>query len=185
MSVYKKNNKFVSYLIILVALFILVLVTKNQYDILQWKLDSKETNNNILIEKETKLQWLKSLEQKLAKTSENIDKYIVEIKEDELIDYLFSNIERINKEEWVAAEIKSISISEPIDTEIWFKESNITLNISVPNEEISKKILDFLTWKESKYNFFVSSFSFPYGEKKEWGYNMSIPLKVLHTYKQK
>jgi len=179
MSVYKNNNKFVSYLIVLVALFILVLITKDQFDILQWKFDSRTTNTNVLEEKKAKLDELNSLKKELAKTSDNIDKYTIDIKENELIDYIYSYIENINGEDGVAV-IKSISISEPIDTEIWFKESNITLNIMVPNEDMSIKILDFLTSSESKYNFFISSFTFPYGKINERGYNMSIPLKVLH-----
>jgi hypothetical protein len=104
---------------------------------------------------------------------------MIEIKEDELIDYIYSYIEKINDKNWVVV-VKSLSISEPEDTETWFKETNITLNLRVPNEEKIKQILTFLTSTESKYKFFISSFSFPYGDTVEWSYSISIPLKVLH-----
>lgn len=178
MSVYKKNNKFISYIIILVALFILVLITKGQFEVLQEKLDVKETQTISLAEKRAKLDELNNKKVELSKSSEDIDKYTMEIKEDEIIDYIYSYVENINDKDGITI-IKSISISDPEDTEMWFRETNITLNLSVPNEEKIKKILDFLTSSESKYKFFVSSFSFPYG-KVEWGYNISVPLKVLN-----
>ncbi|MFK7780455.1 MAG: hypothetical protein QM490_04970 [Candidatus Gracilibacteria bacterium] len=178
MSIYKKNNKFVSYLIILITLFILVLITKGKFDVLQEKLDSKETLSFSLDEKREELLELNAKKDELAKSSENIDKYMVEIKEDELIDYIYSYIEKINDRDGVVI-VKSISISEPEDTEIGFKQSNITLNLRIPNETRLKQILDFLTGPESKYNFFISSFSFPYSNT-EGSYNVSVPLKVLH-----
>jgi hypothetical protein len=49
----------------------------------------------------------------------------------------------------------------------------------MPNEERLKNILDFLTSTKSKYKFFISSFSFPYGDI-EGNFNVSIPLKVLN-----
>lgn len=179
MSVYKNNNKFISYLIILIALFILVLVTKDKIGTLQEKLDLKETYTSTLEEKKKTLQELNDKKVELEKSAQNIDKYMVEIKEDELIDYIYSYIEKINDKNWVVV-IKSLSISEPEDTETWFKETNITLNLRVPNEEKTKQILTYLTSSESKYKFFISSFSFPYGDVVEWSYSISVPLKVLH-----
>lgn len=191
MSVYKNNNKFISYLIILIALFILVLVTKDKIGTLQEKLDLKETYASTLEEKKKTLQELNDKKVELDKSAQNIDKYMVEIKEDELIDYIYSYIEKINDKNWVVV-VKSLSISEPKDTEIWFKETDITLNLRVPSDEKTKQILTFLTSTESKYKFFINSFTFPYSNDtevdkvsdwlnaKEAGYSISIPLKVLH-----
>jgi preprotein translocase subunit SecF len=96
MSVYKNNNKFVSYLIILITLFILVLVTKDKFGTLQEKLDLKETYTSTLEEKKKTLQQLNDKKMELDKSAQNIDKYMIEIKEDELIDYIYSYIEKIN-----------------------------------------------------------------------------------------
>jgi hypothetical protein len=74
--------------------------------------------------------------------------------------------------------VKSISIWEWKDTEIWFKESDINLNLRMPNNKRLKEILDFLTSDKSKYNFYLSNFSFPYWQ--EGSFNVSIPLKILY-----
>ena len=178
MSTYGKNNKFVSYLIVLIALFIVILVTKNQITTLQENNDLKETYNMSLSDKKSKLNDLNQLKNKLSSTSQNTDKYNIDINEDEIIDYLYSHIEDTNGSNWIII-VKSISITEPTDTEIWFKETNINLNLRVSNEEKLVNMLDFLTSEDSKYNFFISSFTFPYWNIDK-SFNVSIPLRVLH-----
>lgn len=178
MSVYNKNNKFISYLAILIALFILVLVTKEQVVLIQENIDLKETNSVQLAQKKAKLSELNTLKNELVSSSEDISKYSIEIKEDELINYIYSYIEKTNDNEGIAL-VKSISISDPEDTEMWFKETIINLNLRMPNEKRLKDFLDFLTSTNSKYKFYISSFSFPYGNI-EWNFNVSIPLKVLN-----
>jgi hypothetical protein len=106
-------------------------------------------------------------------------KYSVEINEDEIIDYLYSYIERTNGLDWVAF-IRAISIWEASETEIWFKETSVNLSIKIPNEKRLKEILDFLTSSKSKYNFFLESFTFPYG-KTDNSFNVSIPLKIIYN----
>lgn len=179
MSVYNKNNKFISYLIVLITLFILVLFTKDEIMNIQENNDLNETYINELNLKNSKIEELNKLKKELSNTSEDIDKYKLEIKEDEIIDYLYSNIEDINDGSWVVL-INNISIWEAIDTEIWFKETNINLNLRVPSEKKLKKVLDFLTSSDSKYNFFINSFTFPYGKDINWKYSVFIPLKVLY-----
>lgn len=182
MSLYKKNNKFVSYLIVLLSLFILIIFTKDKIGILQENLDLKETYNLELDESKTELQELNDLKLDLANSSKDIAKdiakYTVEIQEDEIIDYLYSYIEKTNNSDGLII-VKSLSIWDAVDTEIWFKETTINLNLRVPNENRLKSLLNFLTSSRSKYNFFITSFSFPYGGI-EWNFNVSIPLKVLY-----
>ena len=178
MSAYNKNNKFVSYLIILIALFILILVTKWEVISMQENSDLKETYNSQLNVKKEKLTELNNLKNELISSSENISKYTIDIKEDELIDYIYSYIEKSNDKEWVTM-VKSLTLSEAEDTEIGFKETTVTLTLSVANELKLKDILDFLTSSKSKYKFFISSFNFPYGDL-EWNFNVTIPLKILH-----
>ncbi len=178
MSIYNKNNKFISYLIILFALFVLILWTKDQIMLLQENLDLKETVNLELTEKKDKLNTLNTLKAELLKWTNNSVKYYTDIKEDELIDYIYSYIEKENNQDAISI-IKNISISNSEETEIWFKETKINLNIIVDNEEKLKKLLNFLVSEKSQYKFFIESFSFPYGEV-EWPINVSIPLKVLH-----
>lgn len=179
MSVYKNNNKILSIFVVLFTLFIVVIVTKQQIKTMQEQLDLKETYSSTLVTKKALLQELNDKKALVSKSSQEIDKYLVKINEDELIDYIYSYIESINDNNWVV-EIKSLSISEPSDTEIWFKKTNISLNLKVPSEEKLKEILSFLTSSTSKYNFFIESFSFPYWEETEWSYSVSIPLTVLN-----
>ncbi len=178
MSFYSKNNKFFSYLLILISLFIVILVTKTEVMDMQEKLDQVETYNIQLSDTKNKLAELNNLKNELKKSDTNISKYVTEIKEDEIIDYIYSFVEETNDQYGITI-IKSISISDSTDTEIWFKETLINLNLVVPNEEKLKTILDFFTSSKSKYNFFISSFSFPYS-KTEQDFSVSIPLKVLH-----
>jgi len=178
MSVYNKNNKFISYLIILATFFIVVLFTKDQIIKIQENRDLRDTYNIELADKKTQLAEINKKRAMLNKSSENIDKYILEIKEDEIIDYLYSYIEETNKRNWVSI-IKNISISDPKDTELWFKETLITLELLVPSEEKLKRTLEFLTSSKSKYNFFITSFTYPYWEI-DWNFSVTIPLKVLY-----
>jgi predicted Holliday junction resolvase-like endonuclease len=117
MSVYNKNNKFMSYLIIVATFFIVVLFTKNEIVKIQENIDLRDTYTIELESKKTQLEEINKKRAMLNNSSENIDKYIVEIKEDEIIDYLYSYIEETNKRNGVSI-IKSISISDPHDTEL-------------------------------------------------------------------
>ncbi len=178
MTISTKSNKFVSYLVLLIALFVLILVTKDQIANMQENLDLKEQNNKILIEKKKELESLNAVKYSLVDNSLEVDKYAIEIKEDEVIDYLYSYISGLNKD-GVNATVKSISIPEAKETEIGFKQTIIELNLDVKNEEKLKEILAFLTSKNSKYKFFLESLSFPYGEDKQ-NFSVSIPLRLLH-----
>lgn len=178
MSVYSTKNKFVSYLIILFALFILILSTKDQISELQENNDLKETNTINLDNKKSKLNELNELKNKISTSGEDTSKYNIEIKEDEIIDYIYSHIEDTNGKNWIIV-VKNISITTPVDTETWFKETNINLNLRVSSEGKMKSMLDFLTSDKSKYNFFISSFSFPYWNIDK-SFNIAIPLKILH-----
>lgn len=178
MLVQNKNNKFVSYLIILLSLFILILFTKTEVVNLQSNLDQIEIKENNLEAKKAKLTELNELKKELSSSNEIASKYNIEFKEEDIIDYIYSYIEENQKKNWLAL-VRSISISEPMDTEIWFKEVNINLTLNIANENKLKDILDFLTSNESKYRFFIPSFNFPYWNTEE-AFTVSIPLKLLY-----
>jgi len=96
MSVYSTKNRFVSYLIILVSLFIIILVTKGQITQLQENNDLKETYNITLDSKKSRLNDLNKLKNNISSSELDTSKYNIEIKEDEIIDYIFSYIEDTN-----------------------------------------------------------------------------------------
>ncbi|MFC1797999.1 hypothetical protein ACFLY2_02430, partial [Patescibacteria group bacterium] len=95
-SVYNKNNKFISYLIILATLFILILITKNQIITLQENLDLKESYNIELTENKSDLKKLNDRKNQLTSSSKDASKYNIDIKENEIIDYIYSYIEQTN-----------------------------------------------------------------------------------------
>ncbi len=178
MTINSKNNKFISYLIILITFFILVLVTKWEILKLQENVDLKDSYKIELEDKINKLAEINEKKSMLNKSSEDIDKYELKIKEGEIINYIYSYIEETNRRNGVVI-IKNISISDPTKTEIWFDETNINLSLIIPNEEKLKTILLFLTSPKSEYNFFIDSFNYPFW-KWEWDFTVTIPLKILY-----
>jgi hypothetical protein len=65
MSIYKKDNKFGSLLIILLSLFIIVFFTKDAFYNMQENFDKSETLNSTLEEKTSELQKLEALDKDL------------------------------------------------------------------------------------------------------------------------
>lgn len=181
MQIANKNNKLYGYIIILVSLFIVVLFTRNQISSMQIKLDEKEQKEIELQLKRDELQKLNDIKTKIDTESNDIDKYINKISEDELINYIYSKIEEDNLKysDWVTT-VRSLSISKWELNEIWFYESNVTLNLRVPSEDRMFKILDFFIAKDSKYKFFIESFNYPKTDSESGSYNVTIPLKIYY-----
>jgi RNA-binding protein YlmH len=46
----------------------------------------------------------------------------------------------------------------------------------ISDKNFLKNLLDYLTWNENEYNFFITNFSFPI--EKSWPYKINIPLKM-------
>ncbi len=188
-----KNNKTISYLLILLSLFIIVLFTKDYLFELQSNLEEKNRLTKKVSEKREEFEQTKKIKSKLEKDSDNteIKKYVNEIKEEEIVDYIYSMIEEWNtwktmpKSYWLAF-VNNLSISKWKKNELWFLESDITLSLRVEKELRMKKILEFFTSEESKYKFFITSFSYnkPWirelrsNEKKF--FDITIPLKVFY-----
>ncbi len=106
----KQENKFVSYLIFLLALFILVLFAKNQYTDLQANLDAHTLyQSNLQTGRET-LAQLNKVKSDLKQDSSQYDKYSVDVKENEILDYIYSNIETINSQSGVV-NVKGITFT--------------------------------------------------------------------------
>lgn len=180
MSPLENNNKFFWYILILLSLFVLVLFTRTQLMDLQVNLDEKAENENSLNEERSELQRLNDIKNNLNGENSDVEKYLVDISEDELIDYIYSAIEEDNlKYTDGLVVVKNISMTEWIKNEMWFTESQITLNLRVPSEVRMYRILDFFSGEDSKYKFFIDTFSYP---NKEWetSFNISLPLKVFY-----
>lgn len=178
-NINNKNNKIYSYIIVLIWLFILVLFTKSAFDKIQISADEKRIEEAKLQTARDKVQKLNEIEVKLNEEADTISKYMENFSEDEMIDYIYNEIEKKNMgwEKWIVV-VRSLSIKEAVVNELWFSEVNLTLNLRVPTIERMRDTLDFFTSEDSKYKFFIDSFSLPSTIAESW-FNITIPLKVF------
>ena len=175
MPLLDNNNRFLWYMLLLLSLFIIVLFTKTQIINMQINLDEKALNEILYQEQRDELTKLEDIKNNIDEKDKNIDKYLINIKEDEVIDYIYTKIKSID---WDII-IKNISISEGKLNEMWFQESQITLNLRIPSETRMFEILDFLFAEDSKYKFFINAFTYPNIESKS-SFNITLPLKVFY-----
>lgn len=178
MTFLEKNNKFNSYLIILLWLFILVFFTRTQITAFQENSETKEIKQIELDNIREKHKKLNKQSEELVNDTTIVEKYLVTINEDELVDYIYWYIEILNRGSDITY-INSLSVSEWKKSEIGFLESKISLNLNVPSEIKLKTILNFLTKQDSKYNFYIESFNYPKVDPSR-SFNINIPLKVLY-----
>jgi len=182
MSTLNKNNKFIPLLIWLFAFFILVFFTTNIYSNMQINLDENKTKKEELEKLDTKLTSLnniqKELENKDNKESQKINKFTSDFSEDKIIKYINDYFEQINQTEWnTVLKLNSISFSDKEKSELWFKQINIDLKMSVNNKYTLNNLLDYLVSDINKYSFFITDFNFPI--EKSWPYKINIPLKMF------
>ena len=174
------QNNHSSYLLVLFSIFILFFITIWQYEFLQENLDEKNESLIKLQEKEDILRELNDLKLKVKseEVREDLEKYRVNFSEDEIIKYIYDYAFNSQlKEDRVI--IKNISLTPWVKNELWFLESNISLSVRVENENAMRNLLDFLLKDESKYVFFMDSFTYPY-DSREWSFDLSLPLKMFY-----
>lgn len=196
------NEKMTSIAIILVSLSILVLFWKGQISSF---FENREIKSNLSIERDELkeeyekisaidwyLKWTKSDKElenfiskseisKLKEIKLEIPKYVKEVKENEVLKFIYSEIYKLNSNKLASQiTINSISISEPKENIIKFLESDITLNLQVPSRDKLKDILNVFT-KTSEYKFFITSLNFDDSNLVGGnGFSVTIPLKILH-----
>lgn len=181
MSILQKNNKFLVLLIGLFAFFILIFFTKNFYNELQSNLDDNNTKKEKLENLDSKLDELNKLKidlnDKTKEITKNLKKFTGDFSEDKLILYINNYIEETNKSSGeIVLFLDSISFSAEKKSELWFKEVSIDLRMKISDKNFLNNLLDYLTWDENKYSFFITDFSFPI--EKSWPYKVNIPLKM-------
>lgn len=187
------NNykKILSYVLVLASLFIIVLFTKDYVFDMQANLDIKNSKNQEIKEKREEFKKFTEIKNKLKKEENTeVSKYTITPTEDEIIDYIYSMVEDWNLwksvpiSHWLAT-IKSISMTKWKKNELWFLESDITLNLSVQKESRLKDILNFFVSDKSKYKFFIDSFSYEKPKitdviNNNASIDITIPLKIFY-----
>ena len=79
----KKDNKFVSYLILLFSLFILFLLTLKQYENMQVNFDKKSELETEINEKRNTIKKYNDISEKIKIDDKILKKYLTNIHEDE------------------------------------------------------------------------------------------------------
>lgn len=189
MSVELKNNQFLSYLIVLISLFILILFTKDAIFSVQSNSDIKEELTNELNQVREKQDSLKKIalevEQKDSVTKRYMKNEIIDGKkeylysEDKLLDYFHNYAEVINSSSSWSLNINSITISDETENELGFFEKSIAVNAEVSNEETMRAFIEYLISSNSKYQFFIESYFYPF-DWREGNFNMKLPLKIFY-----
>lgn len=178
MSVELKNNTFVSYLIVLSALFILILFTKDQVMNMQFNLDQKEQVTRELQDARKKQAALVKTAADVKKEWSQTERYLTPFTEDEILEYLHSYSDTVNAGSGTIF-INSINISEKTENELGFFETKVNINAEVSDKAMMKSFLDYLVAEDAKYRFFIDSFFYP-NDEREGNFNIQIPLKIFY-----
>lgn len=172
------KNKFLSLLLILLGLIVFVVFTKNQFYNLQSNLDLRNLVNTEYKQKTDELTKLQELKKSLtAGENKDVEKYIMEFNEDELINYFYSYAQDVSLWDGKLV-IRSLNMDKGTINEYGFNEGTISLEVRVADEGTLLKMLDFLTGKDSKYSFFIDNFT--YTSSPTWSFTATIPLKVFY-----
>lgn len=178
MSVELPNNQFLSYVIILISLFILVLFTKDQIMNVQSNIDQKEVLNSELQNVRVKQENLQKIALEVAHEDSVTKRFLTPFTEDEIIDYFYNYADKINTGSWNLL-INSIQISQATENQLGFLESNVSINAQVSDENVMKNFLDYIISEDSKYKFFIENYFHPL-DGREWNFNIQLPLKIFY-----
>lgn len=172
------KNKFLSLLLILVWLLVFVIFTKTQFYNLQSNLDLKNIIKTDYTAKTGELSKLQELKKSLsAWENKDIEKYIMEFNEDELINYFYAYAQDVSLWDWKLV-IRGLNMDKGTVNEYGFNEGTISLEVRVADEGTLLSLLDFLTGKDSRYSFFIDNFT--YANSLTWNFTVTIPLKVFY-----
>ena len=120
------NKKIFSYVILLIAFFILIFVTKDIFVTLQQSLDEKQQNIRDLeaAKKEhTEIETLKSkFESNQDELLQNISKYTVDFNSENLFNYIYTYVNSANTKKRGSMVMKSLSITESPPRDIGLSE---------------------------------------------------------------
>lgn len=176
----QKNNPFPLYLSILATMFVLIFITRGVYYSFVEKLDTKTQSEQQVTDLKDELDRVnalkKSFETKDGENGKLVGKYISSFSEDAIIDYLFDySAELLTKEETLI--FTNISLSEPKKNKYGFLESDMSIGFKTNSTSTMRNFLDFLVAEESKYAFFLDSFTYP--EIKDGVIEMTLPVKIF------
>lgn len=173
----KSKYTLLSYLFLVLTIFIVLLFTKDLLSQTALKYDALKESNNKLEEKTNEYKEIEKIKQDIESwkiDKKELDKYLVKFNENELIEY-FYNYANTNP---AKLKITSINISKWTLNEFWFKEWKIDLQVMFADEKSMLDMLSFINTSD-KYKMFVHELTYPYWNTTQT-FTTTIPIKVLY-----
>lgn len=180
----QNDKRLATYLIVILGLSILVFFTRGAYADLQVQLSEKkqyegEDINFSISAAKAESERLNDIQKKMqdpeSEISKEIEKFVINFDEHELLDYFYGSAEA----SWGEFTIKSLTLTTREMNEYGFKEWLINLEVSVTSEKVIMDFIRDILSENAKYRFFIESFDLP--EQRE-GSNLeiSLPLKIFY-----
>lgn len=177
---FMNNNskyKFLTYLFLLLSIFVIFLFSKNIYMQMTQNIKQKDALVQQLQEKNEQYQKVSKIKSDIDSgqiKDIDFDKFLSNFSEDELIEYFYAYANNNPTK----IQIQSIWLSDWVYNEFWFKEAKVDINAVFSTE---KDMLDMITFLQNseKYNLFIHEFTYPFWNAAT-PFSVNIPLKVLY-----
>ncbi len=169
--------KFLTYLFLLLSIFVVFLFSKDFYLNILENNKQKEVLAQKLEEKKSEYEKISTIKTNIDTWKvENIDfdKFLSTFSEDELTDYFYTYANS-NK---TKLKIESISLTDWMLNEFGLKEAKVELNTTFNSEKDMIDMINFLI-NSQKYNLYIHEFNYPLWSTN-WQFSVTIPLKVLY-----
>jgi len=183
MDLPSNNNKFFSYVIILIGFFILIFITRDFFYTLQEKLDERDKNIVNLEEAKAEHSELEQLKVKFESNQDellkNVSKYTLDFNSENLFNYIYTYAENVNSSWRGSIVMRNLTFSEGTLWDIGMYEGTVSISAKFSSQRTLLDFIDYLVSSESQYTFFIDSFSYPnFG--KQWDFQATIPLKMFY-----
>jgi hypothetical protein len=173
----KTRNTLLTYLFLLLSLFVLATFTKDFYFTSVEHKNTISTLKSTLAASQAKYDELATIKKDIdaGKYKDyNFEKYLVNFSEDEITNYFYDyanqNVGRI--------QIDTLTLAKWGKNEFGFMQGDINLSVTFTTEIDMMNTLNFLL-NSPKYNFYIHQFNYPLWEVT-WPFSVEIPLKVLY-----
>ncbi len=177
------NQKFVSYVILLISFFILLFFTKAFFYTLQEQFDEKIKNTKEFLDLKKEHLELEELQGKFSSNQDvllkDISKYTIDFNSENLFNYIHLYVKDFNSKGKDSITIKGVNFSESSAGDLGFNEGTINITARFSSQRALLRFVSYFTSKDSQYTFFMDNFTYPkFG--KEGSFQVTLPLKLFY-----